>query len=65
MKAKDTSPKEGFVVYALTPAISKSFFTPSFKYFESRTLPPPLPSPPLPSIQAQNDLPWGIMWGFS
>ena len=59
MKAKDTSPKEGFVVYALTPAISKSFFTPSFKYFESRTLPPPLPS-----IQAQNDLPWGIVWGF-
>lgn len=48
MKATDTSPKEGFVVYALTPAISKSFFTPSFKYLESRiriwTLPPPLPS---------------------
>ena len=59
MKATDISPKEGFVVHALTPAISKSFFTPSFKYFESRTLPPPLPS-----IQAQNDLPWWIVWGF-
>lgn len=59
MKATDTSPKEVFVVYALTPAISKSFFTPSFKYFESRTLPPPLLS-----IQAQSDLPWGILWGF-
>lgn len=57
MKATDTFPKEGFVVYVLTPAISKSFFTHSFKYFESRTL-------PLPYIQAKNDLPWGIVRGF-